>query len=111
GPPPSLPRQSVSNATIPGQTQISEQFREYQRKLNEISSSINVWSINNHFSTAANMLFYSVTTGPSGQPQQAREISILEALSRSAINIFVMIAFTIFFIILSYISFTRREEK
>ncbi|MEM2744791.1 MAG: hypothetical protein QXX97_06845, partial [Nitrososphaerota archaeon] len=69
------------------------------------------WSINNHFSIVANMLFYSVTAGLPGQPQQAREISILEALSRSVINIFVMITFTIFFIILSYISFTRREEK
>lgn len=112
GPPPTLPvGQPVSNATTPGQIQISEEFMNYARKLNEISSSINAWSINSHFSTAASMLFYSVTTGLPGQPQQAREISILEALSRSAINIFIMIAFTIFFIIISYISFTRREEK
>lgn len=111
GPPPSLPTQPISNATTPGQIQISEEFRNYQRKLNEISSNINAFSINYHFSTTANRLFSSIAMGLPGQSQQAREISILDALSSSSINIFIMLIFTIFFIILSYISFTRREEK
>ncbi len=105
GPPP------VFTPTPGNMTQgISEEFREYARKLNEISSSINVYSINYHFTTSANMLFYSISAGLPGQ-QQIRELSIIDALSRSLINIFVMIIFTIIFIILSYISFTRKEEK
>jgi ABC-type transport system involved in multi-copper enzyme maturation permease subunit len=109
GPPPSLPG-PPTNATTPGQIQISEEYRNYIRKANEISSSINAWSINYHFTTVSNRLFQTITMGPSGQ-QQTREISILDALSSSAINIFIMIFFTALFIILSYISFTRKEER
>ena len=109
GPPPSLPG-PLTNATTPGQIQISEEYRNYARKLNEISSSINAYSINYHFTTVSNRLFQAITMGIAGQ-QQTREISILDALSSSAINIFIMIFFTALFIILSYISFTRKEER
>lgn len=101
---------TIRTAIITGQ-QISEEFIEYSRKLNEILLSINAYSINYHFTIASSILFYSISMGLPGQSQQTREISIIDALSNSAINIFIMIAFTILFIILSYISFTRREEK
>lgn len=98
----------IGTAIIIGQ-QISEEFIEYSRKFNEIPLSINAYSINYHFTIASSILFYSISMGLPGQSQQTREISIIDALSNSAINIFIMIAFTILFIILSYISFTRRE--
>lgn len=107
GPPPAFTPTPRNQTATPGVT-ISEEVREYYRRYSEISSSINTLSINHHFSTAVNILFYST---PTGLPGQRVELSITDALLRSITNISVMIAFTAVFIILSYVSFTRKEEK
>lgn len=51
---------TIRTATITRQ-QISEEFIEYSRKLNEIPLSINAYSINYHFTIASSILFYSIS--------------------------------------------------
>ncbi len=89
----------------------SEEYLSYMRKEAEISSIIQAFSINYHYTQITNSLF-GFATGPLefGQRERATT-SISTVLSTRVIDIVVLIVFPIVFLVASYMVFTRRQEK
>ncbi|MEM2929505.1 MAG: hypothetical protein QW797_01360, partial [Thermoproteota archaeon] len=81
------------------------------RKISEISSAIQAFSMNYHYSQITNSLF-SFAAGPLEFGQRESTIaSIPTVLSTRLIDIIVLIVFPIVFLVASYMVFTRRQEK
>ena len=99
------------NATQPGQPGMSEDLREYSRRVAEISGSIQRFSINTHYSTVANAVLVAQRQ-IGGQPgASTATVTIGQALTTNWTSLAVLVAFTAVFFVLSYLAFTRREER
>ncbi|MCX8182862.1 MAG: hypothetical protein N3F08_00355 [Crenarchaeota archaeon] len=108
-----MSRRQFGNFTTPGSArpQELEEYLNYMRKVSEISSTIQVFSINYHYTQITNSLF-SFAIGPIEFGQRERTIaSIPTVLSTRLIDIIVLIVFPIVFLVVSYMVFTRRQEK
>lgn len=103
GPPPSLP----FNSTQRLQTQ---SYVNYMRQVSSISGTIQIFSINYHFSQVASSLFGFVT-GPAEFGREGRTIDLPTVLSSRLVDLAVIIVFPLVFLIASYIIFTRSQEK
>lgn len=120
GPPPTravtvfnVSRRQFGNFTTPGgaSPQELEEYLSYSRKVSEISSAIQTFSINYHYTQIANSLF-GFAAGPLEFGQGGGTIaSIPTVLSTRLIDIIVLIVFPIVFLVASYMVFTRRQEK
>ncbi|MEM2960658.1 MAG: ABC transporter permease subunit, partial [Candidatus Bathyarchaeia archaeon] len=116
GQPPTGPQIVIyDNASFPQQfnftrRQSSQEFINYQRKVLEISSIIQMLSINYHYNQITSSLF-GFTAGPIEFGQRERVTSILAVFSTRLIDIMVLIVFPIVFLVASYMVFTRRQEK
>jgi len=96
------------NFTFPRE---SEEYLNYMRKEAEISSAIQTFSINYHYTQITNSLF-GFAAGPLELGQRARATaSIPTVLSTRLIDIVVLIVFPIVLLVASYMVFTRRQEK
>ncbi|MEM3426235.1 MAG: ABC transporter permease subunit [Thermoproteota archaeon] len=76
---------------------------DYFKKYSELNYMIQIFSINNHYNTL---------TGPvltKGSKQDV--LNLIKVFSQYPISIMALILYPIIFIMLSYIMFTRREEK
>jgi ABC-2 type transport system permease protein len=103
GPPPSFPLQ---NFTQGQRRQLPQSFIEYERKSAQISSTVQVISINSHYSSLASSLFgQRILFG------QEQNIDVLSLLALHWIDIAVLIIYPIVFLAASYMAFTRRQEK
>jgi len=101
-------RQQFGNFTFPRE---SEELLNYRRKLTEISSAIQSFSINYHYTQITSSLFGFVT-GPLEFGQRERTTaSISTVLSTRIADIMILIVFPIVFLFASYMVFTRRQEK
>ncbi|MGQ9479699.1 MAG: ABC transporter permease [Thermoproteota archaeon] len=87
-----------------------EEYLNYMRKAAEISSTIQIFSINYHYTQITASLFGSAT-GPLEFGQGALLQNIPTVHSSRAINIVILVVFLIVFLIASYMVFTRRQEK
>lgn len=103
GPPPSIPFQ---NFTQGQRRQLPQSFVDYQRKSAQISSEVQMISINSHYSSLASSLFgQRILFG------QEQNIDVLRLLSLHWIDIIVLIIYPVVFLVASYMAFTRRQEK
>ncbi|MEM2940223.1 MAG: ABC transporter permease subunit [Thermoproteota archaeon] len=109
GQPPTGPQIIIyGNASFP--QQFTQEFINYQRKVSEISSTIQMLSINYHYNQITNSLF-GFAAGPIEFGQGRRVVNILTVFSTRLIDIVVLIVFPIVFLVASYMVFTRRQEK
>jgi len=92
-----------------GQTQISGSFANYTRRVAEITSTIEMVSINNHYSLIADSLF-GLPTGAFGQQETSR-LDLAGVLSSRWVDLLVIVAFSLIFLVASYVIFTSRQEK
>jgi len=101
-------RQQFGNFTFPGE---SEEYSNYMRKVSEISSIIQSFSINYHYTQITSSLFGFVT-GPLEFGQRGRATaSISTVLSTRIADIVILIVFPMVFLFASYMVFTKRQEK
>jgi ABC-2 type transport system permease protein len=120
GPPPeravavfNMSRRQFGNFTTPGSVMLqeSEEYLSYMRKVSEISSAIQAFSINYHYTQITNSLF-GFAAGPlEFRQRESTMTSISTVLSTRLIDIIVLIVFPIVFLMASYMVFTRRQEK
>ncbi len=120
GPPPeravavfNMSRRQFGNFTTPGSVMLqeSEEYLNYMRKVSEISSAIQAFSINYHYTQITNSLF-GFAAGPlEFRQRESTMTSISTVLSTRLIDIIVLIVFPIVFLTASYMVFTRRQEK
>ncbi len=105
-------RRGFGNFTSPGVPASElEEYLSYMRKAAEISSIIQAFSINYHYTQITDSLF-GFAAGPLGFGQRERTIaSIPTVLSTRLIDIIVLIVFPIVFLVASYMVFTKRQEK
>jgi ABC-2 type transport system permease protein len=101
-------RQQFGNFTFPS---ASEEYLNYMRKVAEISSIIQSFSINYHYTQITDLLFGFVT-GPLEFGQRGRATaSISTVLSTRITDIVILVVFPMVFLFASYMVFTRRQEK
>jgi len=107
GGPPTIPFSPGQNATrlVGG---LPESYINYTRKVAEITNTVQMVSINYHYSSIANSLFGFVA-GPYGQ--EVSQIDILGLLSQHWVDLLVVVIFPLIFSVASYAVFTRRQEK
>jgi ABC-2 type transport system permease protein len=102
-------RQQFGNFTFPREP--PEEYLSYRRKLAEVSSIIQSFSINYHYTQITDSLFGFVT-GPLEFGQRGRATaSISTVLSTRIADIVILIVFPMVFLFASYMVFTRRQEK
>lgn len=89
----------------------SEEYLSYMRKVAEISSIIQAFSINYHYTQITNSLFGFAATPFEFGRGRGTLTSIPAAISTRLINIVILIVFPIVFLFASYMVFTRRQEK
>lgn len=92
-----------------GQGQISGSFANYTRRVAEITNTIEMVSINNHYSLIADSLF-GLPTGAFGQ-QEVSRLDLAGVLSSRWVDLLVIVAFPLIFLVASYVIFTSRQEK
>ena len=99
----------------PGGTENQQFMKEYMEKYMEAFSSacstIMSFSINHYYSGVVNYIFPQQTTGSVYVEGEEISFDITRAFPAYQTSLAVLILFPITFIILSYIVFTRREEK
>jgi len=111
GAPPVTPGSFIVNRTQGGfnrTERISESYLNYSRREAQITNTIQMLSINYHYSQIANSLFGS-TFSPFGQ--QATQLSLSGLLTSRWIDLLVLIVFPLIFSVASYAMFTRTQEK
>ncbi|MEM3414994.1 MAG: ABC transporter permease subunit [Thermoproteota archaeon] len=102
GPPPAFLNQNFTR----GRTQLPQSFIDYQRKSAQISSAVQIVSVNNHYSSLASSLFgLRVLFG------QEQNVDVLSLLYTHWIDIVILIIYPIVFLLASYMVFTGRQEK
>ncbi|MBO3800562.1 MAG: ABC transporter permease [Candidatus Brockarchaeota archaeon] len=88
-----------------------QEYLDYMRKEAEISSMIQAFSINYHYTQITSLLF-GYATRPIEFGQGGRTlVSIPTVISTRLIDIVILIVFPIIFLFASYMVFTRRQEK
>jgi len=109
------PAPAINTAFRPGQQignftrQLPQSYIDYQAKVAQITNTVQMISINHHFSLISDSLFGSVRAA-FGQ-EVVREIDLLGILSSRLIDLLVLMVFPVIFLVASYATFTRRQEK
>ena len=101
-------RQQFGNFTFPRE---SEEYLNYRKRVAEISSTVESFSINYHYTQITSSLFGFVR-GPLEFGQRGRATaSISTVLSTRIADIVILIVFPMVFLFASYMVFTKRQEK
>jgi len=108
-----VPRPALVNVTAPTQGREPGQMftvtGNYTRRIEAITSTIETISVNSHYSTIADSLF-GLRTGAFGQ-QEVTRLDLAGVISTCWVDLLILVAFPVIFLVASYVVFTRRQEK
>ncbi|HYA21997.1 MAG TPA: ABC transporter permease subunit [Thermoproteota archaeon] len=103
---------ALFNRTSPVQGQEPGQMftaaSNYTRRVAAITSTIEMISVNSHYSLVADSLF-GLRSGAFGQ-QEVTQLNLAGVLSARWLDLLILVAFPVIFLVASYVVFTRRQE-
>jgi ABC-2 type transport system permease protein len=109
GSPPAISFNQTSRTGGPIEISVSGGYANYTRRVAQITNTIEMVSINNHYSLISDSLF-GLPTGAFGQ-QEVSQLDLAGVLSSRWIDLLVILAVPLIFLVASYVIFTNRQEK